>query len=94
MDVIFEWDEDKNRLNKRKHGFDFDDAPEVFEGDMLRILDDRDGYGEDRWLGFGVFRGAVVVIVFTEPDDETIRIISMRRANRYERGQYEEAYGV
>jgi uncharacterized protein len=88
--VRFEWDERKNEENIRKHGFDFEDAPEIFEFPMLVRLDDREDYGEDRWSGVGVTQGRIVVVVFAEKDDgETIRIISLRKAMRHER----EAYG-
>ena len=59
---------------------------------MLVRLDTREEYGEDRWSGIGVLQGRAVVVVFTERDDgETIRIISMRKAMRYERKAYEES---
>jgi uncharacterized DUF497 family protein len=63
----------------------------VFDAPLLIEYDDRQDYGEDRWTGIGLLQGIVVVIVvFTERDVDTIRIISARKANRYEREQYEE----
>ena len=57
----------------------------------LRIsLDERQDYGEDRWIGLGILDGRVVVVVFTEPDEQTIRIISLRKALPYERKRYEQ----
>jgi uncharacterized DUF497 family protein len=44
----FEWDEQKNLANIRKHGFSFADAWEIFDAPMLVDLDDRRNYGEDR----------------------------------------------
>ncbi len=87
----FEWDERKNRANIRKHGFDFADAWEAFQGPMLVRPDTREEYGEDRWLGVGMLRGRVVFLVFTERGPDTVRIISMRKADQDERTQYEEA---
>jgi uncharacterized protein len=52
--VRFEWDEEKNETNFRKHGFDFADAWEIFTGPILVALDDREDYGEDRWIGIGM----------------------------------------
>lgn len=81
-----EWDEQKNQANIRKHALDFADAREVFQRPILRALDERKEYGEDRWIGLGLldlFR--VVVVVFTQPDEETVRIISMRKALSHER---------
>jgi hypothetical protein len=87
----FEWDEEKNKANIRKHGFDFADAWEIFTGLMLTALDDWEDYGEDRWIGIGMLRMHVVVVVFVERGEDTIRIISLRKALSYERKRYEEA---
>ena len=88
----FEWNENKNGENIRKHGFDFADAWQVFENPLLVKLDDRTDYGEDRWTGIGMMsNGIVIVFVFTERDQETIRIISMRKATKNERAKYEKA---
>lgn len=87
----FEWDENKNKLNIQKHGFDFCDALEVFQHPLIVRLDSREDYGEDRWQGIGTIQGIVVVIIFTEPKPDTIRVISLRKAERYERTRYEEA---
>ena len=88
----FEWNENKNGENIRKHGFDFADAWQVFENPLLVKLDDRTDYGEDRWTGIGMMsNGIVIVFVFTERDQETIRIISMRKATKNERARYEKA---
>jgi uncharacterized protein len=86
----FEWDDHKNELNIEKHGFDFADAYRVFDWPMLVDFDDRNDYGEDRWIGIGLLNGRVVVIVFTEPDQNTTRIISLRKAILYERRCYEQ----
>ncbi len=86
----FEWDEGKNQSNLIKHGFDFTDAYRIFNLPMVVELDERDNYGEDRFVAIGLLNGRVVVIVYTEPDDETIRIISLRKALSYERKYYEQ----
>ncbi|MBC8447217.1 MAG: BrnT family toxin [Chloroflexi bacterium] len=87
----FEWDEEKNAVNIRRHKIDFADVPLVFNGPMLVELDEREDYGEDRWIGIGILRNIVAVVVFTEPRQDTIRIISARKANRHERKRYEQA---
>ncbi len=89
----FEWDEQKNEANTRKHGFSFADAWEIFEAPMLINLDDRFDYGEDRWVGIGRLQSRIVVVVYTEFDDETIRIISLRKALSYERAVYQQEFG-
>ena len=90
----FEWDDAKNGANIRKHAIDFADIPPVFDRPMLVEPDERNQYGEDRWIGFGIFpNGIEVVVVFAEPAFETIRIISARRATRQERISYHEEIG-
>jgi hypothetical protein len=88
----FEWDEQKNRANLQKHGIDFADAAEVFASPMLIALDDREEYGEERWIGLGMLKARVVVVIYTERDEDTIRIISLRKALRHERERYEQAF--
>ena len=88
-----EWDEQKNQSNIRKHGFSFADAWEIFEAPMLIDLDDRFDYGEDRWVGIGRLQSRIVVVVYTGPDDDTIRIISLRKALNHERAAYEQVFG-
>lgn len=88
----FEWDEAKRRSNLQKHGFDFTGAAEVFGGLFLRWLDDRHEYGEDRWIGIGRMGNRIVTVVYTEPDESTTRIISLRKALKHERERYEQAF--
>ena len=87
----FEWDDHKNAINIRKHKIDFADVPAVFDGPLLVAYDGRRDYGEDRWVGIGTLRGTiVVVVVFVEYGGDRIRIISARKANRYEQRKYRE----
>ena len=86
----FEWDEGKNQTNLIKHGFDFTDAYRIFNLPMVVELDERENYREDRFVAIGLLDGRVVVIVYTEPDDQTIRIISLRKALSLERKYYEQ----
>jgi uncharacterized DUF497 family protein len=85
----FEWDEVKRRANYAKHGLDFRDAQRVFQGITLSAEDNRQDYGETRFISLGLLGDLVVVVVFTERD-EKIRLISMRKANQRERKAYEE----
>jgi uncharacterized DUF497 family protein len=88
--VDYEWDEDKNRQNIHKHGLDFADAWEVFEGPVRVNLDTRANYGEDRWSGVGLLGNRIVVVSFTIREEETRRIISLRKASRHERKKFEK----
>ena len=83
----FEWDDTKRKSNIKKHGIDFINAPMIFDGYTLTIEDDRYDYGEERFITFGILEGRVVVVVHTENGD-SIRIISIRRATKYEEKTY------
>ena len=83
----FEWDENKRRINLRKHGLDFANAHQAFNDDAFVIIDDREDYGEERYILLSLMHERIVVIAYTVRGD-TIRIISMRKANKRERKSY------
>ena len=86
----FKWDESKNKTNIDKRDLDFADAWQIFDAPMLVRIDNRKDYGEKRFVGIGFLKNLVVVIVFTKPNEQTIRVISLRKALKYEREQFEE----
>lgn len=86
-----EWDERKNRANRRKHGLDLADAEEMFRGLLVVEPDTREDYGEKRWRGIGMIHGRTTVVIFADPAPETVRIISLRKAHHEERSEYEKA---
>ncbi len=88
----FEWDEAKRTANLAKHSIDFEDVPQMFAGPMLVGPDTRKDYSEARHIGFGFIRGRLMAVVFTERDPETIRIISIRKANYREKANFKEAF--
>ncbi len=79
----FIWDEPKRLTNRKKHGIDFAEAERVFGGSTFTFEDNRESYGEQRWVTLGLLGMKVVVIVHTETKYD-IRIISMREANKNE----------
>jgi len=83
----YEWDERKRLSNARKHGLDFRDVVAVFEGDTVLMEDERFNYGERRFVSLGLLRGRVIVVVHTEQAGVT-RIISARKATKYEQTIY------
>ena len=86
----FEWDEGKRKENLRKHGIDFVDVVEIFDGPILARMDTYQDYEEDRWIGIGYVQGRVLVLCFTERDQgQTIRIISARKALSHEHKAFE-----
>jgi len=85
--MSYEWDERKRRANVKKQGIDFIDVPEVFDGDVVIIPDERFDYGEPRFIALGILRRLVVVVAYTERG-ENIRIISARKATKNEQIYY------
>ena len=88
--MVFEWDENKNITNIRKHGIDFNHVPEIFNGPMIINIDDRFPYGEERYIGTGFLRNIISVVAFIEMEREVIRIISARKANKHESKKFEK----
>ena len=92
-EMTFEWDEKKNRINKRKHGISFEEAQTVFYDNDAIVFDDPDhSYGEERFLILGVSFSAKVCIVSHcyRVNDTIIRIISARKATKNETKIYRE----
>ncbi len=84
----FEWDENKRRINRQKYGLDFGDAHLIFNDDAFVLEDPHDDYDETRYILQGMLSEYIVIIVFTIRDEEIIRIISMRKANKREQKGY------
>ena len=89
--VRFEWDEDKERSNRRKHRVSFEEARTVFDDPLAAIFD-------DEWHSSGEWREIIIghsdqdrllLVCFTERSD-AIRIFSARLATRQEQNDYEE----
>lgn len=80
----FEWDPEKDRQNRAKHGISFEEAAAIFDGPVLTAEDEGD-YGEVRERTYGLLRGVVVVCVVHTSRDDRIRIISARKATPAER---------
>jgi uncharacterized protein len=89
--IIHEWAEVKNRSNVRKHGFHFAQAEEMFGGFLLVRPDIPEDYGEERWIGIGMIQDRCAFVAFAVRTRDTIRIISLRKANNEEREEYEKA---
>jgi uncharacterized protein len=90
-----EWDEAKNKTNKRKHGVDFATAQLVFDDPFHVSFVERVTDGEERWHAIGSVEQIVVLVVVhtyrEEKRDEVVRIVSARRATRQERKVYAQA---
>ena len=89
----FEWDERKNRQNRRRHRLSFEIAAEVFADPFCLTILDQVVDGEERYWTLGRVASIVLVVVHTirdEQDEEIIRLISARKATPRERRLYEE----
>ena len=86
---LIEWDDEKNEINKKKHGIDFEDAGLIFaDENMLELYDELHSDDEDRYIGIGKV-GKVLFVVYTErPERAATRLISARLANARERRLY------
>ncbi|MCL4779309.1 MAG: BrnT family toxin [Gammaproteobacteria bacterium] len=80
---MFVWDAAKRLENLRKHRIDFADAEKIFQGLTFTVEDDRESYGEQRFLTLGLLEDQVVSVTHTERGGE-IRIISIRKATKHE----------
>lgn len=92
MDAItFEWDENKNAINKRKHGVSFEEAKSVFyDTEALVIADPEHSEVEDRFIILGLSNKVNLLVVCHcyRASDTVIRIISARRATKTEQNYY------
>jgi uncharacterized DUF497 family protein len=85
--IRFEWDENKNRANIKKHKVSFEEAKTVFYDENARLISDPDhSNSEDRFILLGLSHNAkILVIIHTyREQDELIRIISARKATKNE----------
>ena len=88
---MYEWDDEKNRLNIEKHGVSFERAVQISEGFTLNFVDDRFDYGETREISIGVVGDVAYLTVAHTDRQGRSRIISARTASRNERKRYDEA---
>lgn len=89
MMVEFEWDDAKAESNLRRYGVSFDLAKTVFrDAFAIELLDDRDDYGEERFIVIGMAQGQVLLFVAYTERGERIRMISARRVTQSEQDDY------
>ena len=92
----FEWDENKNTQNLRKHDVRFETALLVFEDPYALTQQDSSFDDAERWITVGAIGpGAILLVVHTfceSRKEEVIRIISARAAQSHERKAYEESH--
>lgn len=96
MQYEFDWDLNKARANRTKHGVAFEEGATVFRDPRaLSIYDDEHSAAEDRWITLGISTSGIPLVVhhtFEAIDDATvrIRIFSCRRPTKNELSHYAE----
>ena len=92
MDMInFEWDENKNQSNRRKHGISFEEAETVFYDENALVIDDPEHSGEEERfiiLGLSCKTNLLIVCHCYRSSDTAVRIISARKATKKESSYY------
>ena len=89
-DDTFQWDDLKAAANYAKHGVTFEAARDVFKDPLaIEQMDDRQNYGEERWTILGMAEDRLLLVAYTMRGD-SIRVISARAAEPYERREYHE----
>ena len=85
-----EWDEAKNVANQRKHGLSFEEVRQLFDSDVdyIEVFDRDHSDFEDRFIAIGPITRGLILVVYTEIEDDTTRIISARSATRREQALY------
>lgn len=89
--IRFEWDKNKNEINKKKHKISFEEAQTVFyDSEALLINDPEHSMEEERFiiLGFSEKANLLVVCHCYRESESVIRIISARKATKNEEKQY------
>ncbi len=89
--MLFEWDDNKEQINIKKHGMDFETASRVFDDEnRIEIYDDLHSDYEDRYITIGMIDEitCIAMVVYTERGTDVIRIISARKATPKERRKY------
>lgn len=90
IQMLFEWDDDKEKINIAKHGIDFSTAAHVFQDEnRIEFFDEAHSEYEDRYITIGQISGIaiIVMVVYTEREN-AIRLISARKATNQERRMY------
>lgn len=97
INLKFEWDEQKNKINREKHKISFEEAETVFYDESAIVIDDPDhSQEEDRFIILGLSTKANLLVVCHcyRASDTVIRIISARKATKTETQQYRDFNGM
>ena len=88
QELEFEWDQAKAKSNLEKHGVSFLTAAAIFQNERLERVDDREDYGEVRWIALGRVDIEVYRVIYTWRAENLVRIVSAQRASKDEEEIY------
>lgn len=89
--IKFEWDENKNKSNRKKHSVWFEEAQQVFDDPNAILYFDKDhSSDEDRYVLLGLSNTRLLVVIHVQINNKTIRLISARKATKKEKVTYEK----
>jgi len=89
--IKFEWDENKNKSNRKKHSVWFEEAQQVFDDPNAILYFDKDhSRDEDRYILLGLSNTRLLVVIHVQINNKTIRLISARKATKIEKVTYEK----
>ncbi len=87
--MIFEWDEDKAKINQQRHDISFEEAKAAFDDEnLVDAMDEAHSEDESRFNLIGLTERGLLFVVYTERGDDIIRIISARKATKFEEQIY------
>ena len=87
-DREFDWDDEKSRANARDRGLPFERGAEVFSDPHCLIEEDAYSRDEQRFIAVGWSIGRILAVAYSEPDEFTTRLISVRPATAIEKRRY------
>lgn len=93
--ITFDWDENKNQANIKKHNVSFEEAATVFYDDNALLISDPDHSDEeDRFILLGISQKTRMLVVCHcyRENDQIIRIFSARKATKQEEQEYERGH--
>ena len=86
------WDEKKRQSNIEKYGVDFADATDFDWDTALMTEDERFSYDEQRFIAIGWMNRKLHTMAFAMVDEESIRIVTLRRSTKQEKRLYEKSF--
>ncbi|MEZ4753150.1 MAG: BrnT family toxin [Bdellovibrionota bacterium] len=88
LKIRYEWNEQKNAQNIKKHGISFEEAVLIFDGPIITNTDRRKDYGEKRQVSIGEIDKTIILVVIHTDRRGITRLISARAASKKERQKY------